>query len=105
MKRYKLAFRAGFWYIPWLIGLAIISYLGDYDGGISILHFDTAVPVIVVFSLAIYWMAIHFSFPAERVEFLADVITREARGEVATKDSKDKTTESEADAVLAPIKI
>ena len=33
MNRYNMAFRAGFWYIPWLTGLAIISYLGDYDGG------------------------------------------------------------------------
>ncbi|MDU6478508.1 MAG: amino acid permease, partial [Corynebacterium kroppenstedtii] len=103
----NMAFRAGFWYIPWLAGLAIISYLGDYDGGIGLLHFDTAVPVIIVFSLAIYWMAIHFSFPAERVEFLADAITREARGETTNKDATDTTIDPEkpeGDAVLAPVK-
>ncbi|QRP14053.1 APC family permease [Corynebacterium kroppenstedtii] len=107
MNRYNMAFRAGFWYIPWLAGLAIISYLGDYDGGIGLLHFDTAVPVIIVFSLAIYWMAIHFSFPAERVEFLADAITREARGETTNKDATDTTIDPEkpeGDAVLAPVK-
>ena len=59
-------------------------------------------------------MAVHFSFPAKRVEFLADAITREARGDVATGDGEDAAAvdgaepgdpgEPEEDAALAPVK-
>ncbi|MEO7069236.1 MAG: APC family permease [Nostocoides sp.] len=49
--------RAGSWYLPWLGGLALASWLGDYGGGRGVLHFGSSIPVIFVFSLLVYWLA------------------------------------------------
>ncbi|HJD69820.1 MAG TPA: hypothetical protein K8V54_08835 [Corynebacterium kroppenstedtii] len=58
-------------------------------------------------------MAIHFSFPAKRVEFLADAISREARGDAVAEDAADSAatdaeagdpSEPDGEAVLAPVK-
>jgi amino acid transporter len=50
--------RSGSWYAPWLAGLALLSWLGDYGGGVGVLHFGSAILVTFVFSVLIYWMAI-----------------------------------------------
>ena len=79
---YAWAWRAGSWYLPWLAGLALISWLGDYDGGVGVLHFDTAFPVTFVFSAAIFWLA-------ERVRLDAGAVARnveETRLEASLED-------------------
>ena len=81
LNRVNMAFKAGLWYIPWLVGLAIISYIGDYDGGKGILHFDTAIPTVAVFSAIIFWMAYRFALPTHQAEQLASVMRREAEEE------------------------
>ncbi len=50
--------RSGAWYAPWLTGLALLSWLGDYGGGVGVLHFGSAILVTFVFSALIYWMAV-----------------------------------------------
>ncbi len=55
--RLEMSWRAGSWYLPWLAGLALISFLGDYGGGVGVLHFVSALPVILIFSLAVYVLA------------------------------------------------
>ncbi len=49
--------RAGSWYLPWLAGLALLSWLSDYGGGLAVLHFGSAIPVTLVFSALIYALA------------------------------------------------
>jgi amino acid transporter len=49
--------RGGSWYWPWLAGLALCSWLSDYGGGKGVLHFDSAIPVMFVFSALVYWYA------------------------------------------------
>jgi len=49
--------KGGSWYWPWLIGLAFFSWISDYGGGLGWLHFDSAVPVMLVFSAVVYWYA------------------------------------------------
>ena len=49
--------KAGSWYWPWLAGLALFSWLSDYGGGKGVLHFDSAIPVMFVFSALVYWYA------------------------------------------------
>lgn len=70
----RMDFRAGFWVLPWLGGLALISYLGSYPvlsehaGNIGALSITSAIPVIVVFSALIMWLAYALRLPAARVD-------------------------------------
>ncbi|MDQ2961233.1 MAG: APC family permease [Candidatus Dormibacteraeota bacterium] len=65
------------WYIPWLGGLAILSWISDY-GGLGWLHFDTAIPVFIVFSAIIYYIALKVRLVPEQVERYIDDTRREA---------------------------
>ncbi len=70
----KLDFRSGAtWVVPWLLGLLVISWLGNYPedptkGNLDILTFETSIPVIFVFSLIIYALALRFPLSTEEIE-------------------------------------
>lgn len=75
----KLEFRSGLWVPLWLIGLAVISYLGEYPnpaegaGNIGMIGFGWAILVLAVFSALILWIAVSLCLPRERMEeHLAD---------------------------------
>ncbi|MDN5872779.1 MAG: APC family permease, partial [Sinobacteraceae bacterium] len=59
----KLDFKAGFWVLPWLAGLTLISWLGRYPeldkhaGNLGWLNLDTGIIVIALFSIFIMWLA------------------------------------------------
>jgi amino acid transporter len=76
--------KAGCWYIPWLGGLALLSWLGDYAGGKGVLHFDSAIPIVFVFSLAIYVMAYYLRLDPSAVERHIE----ESRREAAIEDAQ-----------------
>ncbi|HEX5436949.1 MAG TPA: APC family permease [Gemmatimonadaceae bacterium] len=69
-----LQFRSGMWVLPWLGGLAIISWLGSYPdlsqhkGNLGVLGFGWAIVVIAVFSALIMWMSTALRLPTETVE-------------------------------------
>ena len=67
-KGRSMDFRSGFWVLPWLGGLALISYLGDYDGGIGLIGFGVAIPVVAVLSVLIYLLAYRFRLSPERAQ-------------------------------------
>ncbi|MFF7705631.1 APC family permease [Streptomyces lydicus] len=72
----RLDLRAGMWVIPWLAGLALLSWLGPFDGGHGIIAFGWAFPVIAVFSLGVYALAVRFALPDDSVrESLTKVAT------------------------------
>jgi amino acid transporter len=53
----RLDFLAGAsWYLPWLGGLTVISWLGDF-GGIGVLGFGVSIPVLLGLSILIYVIA------------------------------------------------
>jgi amino acid transporter len=54
------------WMLPWLAGLAVISYLGQY-GGIKLIPEWVDLGVVAAFSLVICYVATHFSLPNQRV--------------------------------------
>jgi hypothetical protein len=63
----ELDFRSGAtWVLPWLGGLALISYLGNY-GGRGVLTFGTAIPILFVFSCAIYALAMWSRLSSEEM--------------------------------------
>ncbi|MGA8115003.1 MAG: APC family permease [Actinocatenispora sp.] len=48
---------SGSWMILWLAGLAVISYLGHYTGGIDVLKYGVGELVIAVFTLIVFMVA------------------------------------------------
>ncbi|HET8601348.1 MAG TPA: APC family permease [Segeticoccus sp.] len=56
------------WYLPWLAGLTIVSYVGDYGGGRGWLTFGWSIPVLFVFSVLIYALAQWSRLSADRVQ-------------------------------------
>ena len=64
----SLDWRGGSWYLPYLVGLGVISYIGASDfGGIGVIPFGWDILVIAVFSLAIYYFAISVRLTPEEV--------------------------------------
>ncbi|HET7357184.1 MAG TPA: APC family permease [Nocardioidaceae bacterium] len=56
--RPAMEWRAGAsWLLPWLAGLTIVSWLGDYGGGEGVLHFGVGIVVMLAFSAVIYAIA------------------------------------------------
>ncbi|MFI7674187.1 APC family permease [Actinophytocola sp. NPDC049390] len=74
----QLDFRAGSWFPIWVLGLAVISYLGDVDpgtpadpgllldGGDGPVSLAWGLPVLAVFSAAVYVYALAVRLPAHR---------------------------------------
>ena len=58
--------------LPWLGGLVLFSWLGNYPepaaGNLNVLSFQSSVPLILVFSVAIYALAMKFCLPTAEME-------------------------------------
>ncbi|MEO3935837.1 APC family permease [Dermatophilaceae bacterium Soc4.6] len=75
LRGQSLDLRAGLWVLPWLVGLTVISYLGDYDGGLAVLGFGTAIPIVAVLSAAIYVLAYTLRLSPEAASaYIADTV-------------------------------
>jgi amino acid transporter len=74
------------WVLPWLGGLALISYLGDY-GGRGVIGFGSAIPILFVFSVVIYAIAMRFSLSTEEAERHIEDSRREAEVEEQTLET------------------
>ncbi|WP_219635304.1 APC family permease [Nocardioides ungokensis] len=78
-----LDFAAGAsWVLPWLGGLVLLSWLGNYPepaaGNLNILTFETSIPLILVFSVAIYALAMKFCLPTPEMERHIEATKEEA---------------------------
>ena len=67
-KRPIVDWKASIWVLPWLLGMAVISYLGQFTGGTGTIPFYVDLLVVTVFSLAIYYMAVAFSMSPDKVQ-------------------------------------
>ena len=65
--RPTLDYRHTLWLWPYLIGMAVISYLGQYGGGTSLIPLWVDIVVVIVFSLAIFAWAVASVRPTEQV--------------------------------------
>ena len=80
----RLDFKAGFWVIPWLGGLTLISFLGTYPeldkgaGNLGVLSITTAIPVIAIFSALIMWLAHAMRLRGKDVDAYVDETWEEA---------------------------
>jgi amino acid transporter len=70
--------KSGLWVFPWLIGLTVMSYLGDYGGGKGVIGFGTAIPIMLVLSVGVYVMAFMLRLPDEEARAYIDETTHEA---------------------------
>ena len=75
----KMEFRSGLWVPVWLLGLAVVSYLGEYPslsegaGNIGLIGFGWAILVLTGHSALILWMATAWCLKQSRMEaYLAD---------------------------------
>ncbi len=62
-----LEWRAGIWVVPWLAGLMLISYLGEFGGGQDVLTLGWGALAVAGLSSAIYAIAIRVRLAPERV--------------------------------------
>jgi len=88
-RRTIIDWRAAQWIIPWLIGMAIISWQGQYSSTPDTVFGLTLTPtlnipnwwdlgVIAVFSLAIYYWAVSSSMSHDKVQMAVDDVEHEA---------------------------
>jgi amino acid transporter len=64
--RPALEWRAALWMLPWLGGLTVISWLGQFGGGRGVIPFWIDLAVVLIFSLAIFEVALRAAPPLER---------------------------------------
>jgi amino acid transporter len=81
------------WIAPYIIGLAVISYLSSFDtstkgapfgvlsGPTNTLHFGWDVLVMAIFSVVIYFLAMRQRLPNDTVQVYIEEVTAEAEEE------------------------
>ena len=69
---------SGIWVLVWLAGLTLISFLGDYGGGIGLISFGVAIPIVAVLSAVVYLMAYRMRLSPEKAQAYIDEVVYEA---------------------------
>jgi amino acid transporter len=78
-----LDLRHGYWTVVWLAGLAVISFIGDYGGGLGVIALGWGFVVNAVWSAFVYWLALSTRMPRTRVEaMVADTPHDEVEAEL-----------------------
>lgn len=67
-RHLHLDFKAATWIWPYFIGMAVISYLGNFGGGHHIIPFGWDIAVLLGFSIGIMYLAVNFSLPKEKTK-------------------------------------
>ena len=67
-----LDWQAAIWLWPYLGGLTLISYLGQFQGGRNVIPFYWDLVVVAVWSLIVYYTAIRLRLPEEKVDEYAE---------------------------------
>src|SRR3954449_950375 len=83
MKGESLDFRSGAWVFPWLAGLTVISYLGNYPepaaGNRNMLNFVVSAGLLLLLSVAVYVMAFVFRLTDEQARTNIEDTVEESR--------------------------
>ena len=92
-NRPRLDLRHATWIGPYIIGLAVVSYLSSFDtstkggpfgvliGPTNTLHFGWDVLVMAIVSVVVYYLAMRQRLPDEAVQVYIDEVTAEAEEE------------------------
>jgi amino acid transporter len=85
MKDKTFDIRAGLWAFPWLIGLTVISYVGNYPepaaGNLDVLNFGLSAGLLAVLSVAIYVMAYRLRLSPQEAQAYIDETYHESKVE------------------------
>jgi len=68
-NKIKLNIASSLWILPYFTGLAIISYLGSFGGGLGIIRFGWDFALIAIFSVAILQLAVKSRLHLNNMEF------------------------------------
>jgi amino acid transporter len=93
-RRTEIEWRSAYWVLPWLLGLGIISWQGQYTSSTTTVFGLTLNPtlrigqwwdlgLIAIFSLAIYYWAVYSGMPREKVQEAVESVEAEASVELA----------------------
>jgi Gamma-aminobutyrate permease and related permeases len=66
--RANLELRHAWWFLPYLVGLGILSYLSTFGGGSGVIPFGWDFPVVIAFSAVIWLLALASRLPVEGAE-------------------------------------
>jgi len=87
MKHQSLDLRSGAWVFPWLGGLTLISYLGNYpepvDGNRDVLGFGLSAGLLLLLSIGVYLMAYRFRLHPDQAHAYIEESVDEAQVEDA----------------------
>ncbi len=67
VERPPLDSKALIWMVPWLAGLGVISWLGQYGSGLAVIPDWVDLGVVAVWSLIVFYVAVAMSLPPNRV--------------------------------------
>jgi amino acid transporter len=88
MKGERLDVRSGAWVFPWLGGLTLISYLGNFPepaaGNLDRLGFGLSAGLLLLLSVFVYAMAYRFRLTPEQAQAYIDDSLHESKVEEAT---------------------
>jgi amino acid transporter len=79
-ERPTLGFKSGSWVLPWLIGLGVLSYVGQYSSpthlafGLTHIPFWWDIGAVAAWSLVIYYWAIAVRLPAKEIRHLIGTV-------------------------------
>jgi amino acid transporter len=59
------SWKSSAWIAPWLVGMAVLDKLGQFNGGDKTMPFWWDIGIVAVFSLAIFYLAVGLARPAE----------------------------------------
>lgn len=62
----ELDLRGALWLVPYALGLGVLSYLGDFSGGIAVIPFGWDVVVAAALSVTVFYLAAWCRLPAEK---------------------------------------
>jgi amino acid transporter len=87
MKGERLDVRSGAWVFPWLGGLTLISYLGNFPepaaGNLNQLGFGLSAGLLLLLSVGVYLMAYRFRLTPEQAQTYIDDSLHESKVEEA----------------------
>lgn len=94
-RRTRIEWQSAYWIIPWLAGLAIISWQGQYTSSVTTVFGLTLNPtlnigqwwdlgLIAIFSLAIYYWATNSGMSRRKVQEAVESVEAEASVELST---------------------
>ena len=85
MKGKSLDLRSGLWVFPWLAGLTVISWLGNYPepaaGNLVTLNFVVSVLLLLALSVGVYALAYRMRLSPEEARAYIDETVKEAATE------------------------